>query len=742
MRVVDYKFANAPIPGGGFVTGLLFHRGENLLYARTDVGGAYRFDNRSGSWNSFMDSVDGISTELARPLSIALDDNPDSLYIACGERENGFLAISHNRGESFEMCSVPAHIHGNSRGRGMGERLAVSGSNVFFGSTDKGLLFSPDLGKTWQTLNVFGEKEITFVHKEDGFIVVGTSGEANSQNNVRGHSVYVSYNNGADFEPLDYTLDEYGEESSLKGFVGSHCDFDGRYLYITFSESGKMDGINFSLYACDSGSLANGAVMRFELKNGRLCKGEDITPFGEKCGFSGICTEGGVLVTSTVCNHRGDSIYLSADCGNSWKTIMHGLEVGEYDWNVPYMKPEYNNNGNLVHWINDIKINPHNLNQAFFTTGTGIFTTDNLLSETVLWRPSCNGIEETVHLNVYAPPSGKVRLIDIVGDLGGFAFEELDKPCENSFANEKGDRYITCLNADFPDNNPDYVVCTPRGNWVGRTKGGLILSKDNCRTWRRLDCPYGLSAYIDGLLKEIEKPNVNSGWTAVSADGKAIVWAVCDRVFMPIDGLCVTFDEGKSWEKCNIFDIDGNKISGTDRYLKPYSDRVNGAVFYGIGEMGRLYVSTDYGRNFYEIRSELPVFKNGRFDQIFRCHITAQYGKSGVLWIALGKDGLWKVTVNAEQRSAEFHRITAEFVSAAGIGKAADGSTCDTLFISGAVGGEYGFYRSFDEGKSWEKCGDSKHLFGRINAMCGDMRDFGRFYLATDGRGVIYADER
>lgn len=55
-------------------------------------------------------------------------------------------------------------------------------------------------------------------------------------------------------------------------------------------------------------------------------------------------------------------------------------------------------------------------------------------------------------------------MIDILGDLGGFAFTALDKPCGNSFADEDGNRYITCINADFSDENPDVLVVTPRGN--------------------------------------------------------------------------------------------------------------------------------------------------------------------------------------------------------------------------------------------------------------------------------------
>lgn len=50
----------------------------------------------------------------------------------------------------------------------------------------------------------------------------------------------------------------------------------------------------------------------------------------------------------------------------------------------------------------------------------------------------------------------------------------------------------------------------------------------------------GLSEFIDQKLDNIEKPNVDSGWTAISADGKRIMWAVAGGRGFSNKAVCYT----------------------------------------------------------------------------------------------------------------------------------------------------------------------------------------------------------
>ncbi len=755
MKKLTYEYKNCPVPGGGFVTGFLFHKkASDVLYCRTDIGGTYRYDFENNIWRSLIDHVCDDDSLECYPLSIALDDeNADTLFIACGDGKSGRLCISYDRGHTFTYKPIPCSIHGNFPGRATGERLLYKNGVMWFASQSEGLLKSSDMGDSWEKVQVSGDHNMTliWISDDNNTIIVGTNGGGDFDGKKRGHTLYIS-KNGKAFEKLTTPLAVADDRSAYHGFVPQRCTSDEKYLYITFAQSQNPAWGKENAYACDTGSLFDGRVVRYDLDTFTPC---DITPntdisdqnpdrrvFG---GFSGIDTKGGILVASTVCS-RPDEIYLSTDCGESWVCIMSGMKKGKIDFDsVSYMKPCYNGGGSLVHWMSDIKINPHNLDFMVMNTGTGVFCGNGLLKtaktlchENMLWQPFTQGIEETVHLNVYSLPSGDVKCIDIIGDLGGFAFCDLDKPCENSFADEKNDRYITCLNADFADCDPYYILATPRGNWTGKTKGGIILSKDQCKTWERLSYPYGITEKIDAICDNIQKPNVDSGWVALSCDKKRIIWAMSQMHSFISDCVVYSDDEGISWDKSTFFDENFSEISDSLK-IQIYADRQNPQRFFAFGETDA-FISTDKGKTFVKckIKGDIPPGFLG-----FRraCEIRLE-PNSSIIWAALGDRGLYRFEVEASCLVGK--KITNEGDTSKGIGfgKPNEDSGFVTLFTSGRRGGVYGFWRSDDYGESWILISDENQHFGTVISIAGDMREHSRFYIATGSRGLIYGQEK
>ena len=157
-----YSWHNVVIGGGGFVTGIIFHpRQKGLMYARTDVGGAYRWDDPAQRWIPLTDSFGMADVDLTGCESISVDPNdPQRVYLAAGIYSRGHAAIlrSDDQGNTFQRTDVPFKMGGNESGRFNGERLAVDpndGDILFFGSRRDGLWKSIDRGATWQRVDSF-----------------------------------------------------------------------------------------------------------------------------------------------------------------------------------------------------------------------------------------------------------------------------------------------------------------------------------------------------------------------------------------------------------------------------------------------------------------------------------------------------------------------------------------------------------------------------------------------------------
>src|SRR5205085_7868604 len=64
-----------------------------------------------------------------------------------------------------------------------------------------------------------------------------------------------------------------------------------------------------------------------------------------------------------------------------------------------------------------------------------------------------------------------------------------------------------------------------------------------------------------------------------------------------------------------------------------------------------------------------------------------------------------------------------------------------SVFAIARRGSLRAIFRSDDSGASWTRINDDAHQWGlRFRAIAGDPQRPGRVYLATDGRGLFYAD--
>src|SRR3982751_794985 len=162
-----YTWKNVRIDGGGFVPAVVFNPGEkNLIYARTDIGGAYRWNEAGQSWTPLLDWVGQDNWGYNGVLSIAPDPvDTNRVYAAVGmytndwDPNNGAILRSSDKGATWQITKLPFKNGGNMPGRGMGERLAVDpndNSHVYFAAEGgNGLWRSTDYGATWAKVTAF-----------------------------------------------------------------------------------------------------------------------------------------------------------------------------------------------------------------------------------------------------------------------------------------------------------------------------------------------------------------------------------------------------------------------------------------------------------------------------------------------------------------------------------------------------------------------------------------------------------
>jgi len=729
-RHPSYVWRNVEIVGGGFVPGIVFNRGErNLVYARTDIGGAYRRHERTRRWIPLLDSVGWDNWGHSGIVSLATDAvDPDRVYVAAGtytndwDPNNGAILRSRDRGTTWQAASLPFKLGGNMPARGIGERLAIdpNRNNILYLGVrgGHGLWRSTNFGASWSRVDSFPNPGTFVIDPNDpsgynsdnlGVLWVVFDERTGSRRRPT-QTIYVGV---ADKENILYRSTDAGRSfqrvpGQPTGYLPHKGVLDATtgYLFLATSDtSGPYDGSKGDVWRLDT---ATGAWT--------LVSPVPSTSPDDYFGYSGLTVDRqrpGTLMVATQISWWPDVIFFrSTDSGATWtrsweipswpdRVNRYDIDISEAPWLTWNATPGLPEQVPKLGWMTEsVEIDPFDSNRLLYGTGATIYGTRNLTDwdtgGTVHIAVTARGLEEVSVLDLISPPAG-AHLLSAVRDVGGFVHTDFRLA---------GKMYDTptisnTTSLDYAELRPSVIVRS------GNSSPYLGVSTDGGATW------------TPAATQPAETSE--GGTVAVSADGARLVWSP--------GGAAVhhSTDGGATW----------TASAGVPAGATVESDRVNPQRFYAYAG-GVFYASTDGGASFAATGAAgLPSQGNVRFK--------ALPGVEGDVWFAGGDEaggvyGLWHST----DGGGSFARLsTVEEADTIGFGKPAPRRRYPTLFSSARIRGVRGIFRSDDAGRSWVRINDDRHQYAWTGAaITGDPRVYGRVYIATNGRGIVYGDPR
>ena len=768
----SYTFKNVQIVGGGFVDGLYFHpKQQGLMYAKTDIGGAYRWNSAGGDtqWVPLLNFVGRFYSGFDQGVdSLAIDpSDPQRLYLAVGEYadsygQNGTILLSDNMGATFTPVQLPIKFGSNDIGRNIGERLVVdpnNGLHLYLATRLNGLYESKDRGGTWAQVASFpitgpssnpeDPEALVGVTFEDFVAGSGTAANGNTKTVYVGVAsptvgLYVSNDGGATFASVPNQPTGYYVNATSMDTVNG-------LLYLTY---GVNTTPNCSPNCDNAGPYGPnaGQVWKYALPTGTQPNGAwtNITP-PQTTPAGGAYSYGSVVVDP---NHPNvvmitllnkyypqplEDIFRSLDGGATWVNINTNI-VRDLSLSPWVAFGQTNASGSFAagpgNWSNHLAVDPFNSNHAMYGSGQTIWQTTDLGSadgaaaiSTVVnhanathWSIGALGLEETDVLDVVSPPSGPSHLLSAMGDLGGFTHTTLN---QSPPSQQLHPLFTSGTSVDFAQANP-LVVARVGSPAFAQTQAGAY-SLDGGITWTAF--PTQPAGVRNG-----------SGSIAVSADGATFVWVPSDA------GVPVSYstDHGTTWIAAT------GAPAQIDNYtqLTVMADRVNAKKFYVFNPQGAsgatpIYVSTDGAHTF------VPAAAPANYDVAMFVSPAAE----GDVWLT-SYNGLFHSTDSA----STFHAVAGTQVSYnLGFGAAAPGAAYPAIYMVGQQSADANctdgsnpatqftvastcMYRSVDGGGTFVRINDFAHQFGYINTLTGDPQVFGRVYLGTAGRGIVEGD--
>lgn len=716
-----YTWKSIAIGGGGYVTSLIVHpQDASLLYSRTDVGGAYRWDSTNQKWVQLLDefelspdyNVEGMCVEPS-------DTTKTKVYIATGYNTDGIVYRSASQGASgtWVDTGLPTGVEldGNGDYRWSGDRLIIDPhkpGRTYLGTRQDGVWVCSDINTS--SIGTPKWSQIPLTQIPAG---VGTGQTREGSNKI-----------GITFIAFDQSGGTNGSGFTNRIYVGVfgngvYKSTDGGTTWSamagspTFPIQGRVDPTVNKLYVTHTTGVSkwNGTAW------------SNITPGGLTTEFAGLDinpNSPSTLVVAERAGTFGNDIYFSTDGGTTWS----GTKLGTPTYTVPWWPTNWQASSLAGLRFAYSATTP---NKVWFSDWYGTWRTNDISAASPAWSTVEQGHEELVMHTIRAvSPTGTnaAKIYTGAADVGGLRHGNLDA---YPAAADKltGNQDMNSIDVFEGDNNVVYRVGNTRANTTG---GNGWRSGDGGTTWTAFD------PGSDAVLPD----TCRGGRIAISAtSGNLVVWLPFDnRPYTSTDGG-VNWTASSGITATNFFpnvwepsqNLASNKAT-TNRFYIYKPD-------FGFW---RSNTGSTAGASFSQVTGNgLPTFTSWSAGR--RYGIRTVPGQDGGVWICLDDgvtgSGVYKSTDSGTTFTRLSNVKSAEFL-AFGL-KATGSSSPATVYMFGQLTADTQnwLYRSTDMGSTWTKINDTAHTFGSgVKALEGDRKTYGRVYVGTAGRGSFYGD--
>lgn len=694
------------IGGGGWVVGMdISPAQKDLIYVRTDVSGAYRWDAGTASWKQVVTSA----SMPADWVGYGRYAGVDSIVGAPGDANVAYMAFtgqpyglatgqifrSTNRGDTWTATHFKdrgVKMEPNGEGRQEGERLAVDPINsnvVYFASIQDGLWLTENAGDTWTKVDAIPAGKAP--HGVNTIVFDPKSGAMKSASGSQRTSVaYVTVEEGGVFRTEDAGVTWKKISDGAVGDAGHPRDATlgpDRTYYVTYDN--------------EKGGL--GSVWKYSSDG----KWTDITPAtGQESGKDKpywAITVDPFDPQHVIAMIHGGKAFVSKDQGATWTYHLFKLESPKVSW---LGKQE-----NYFLSTGELSFDAYEKGKVWYAEGFGVWWARDLASVEIPWQAASEGIEEVCGNDIIAPPGGKP--VGAMWDVGVFRFSDV-----NSYTAQRSQPgFMSAWALDWCPKDPNFLVAVFRSHldFIPKAKSSGY-STDGGKTWSR----------FPAVEAGTQPADLDYGIIAVAADNPDhIVWCPSASK-LPY----FTTDRGATWKQSSLGGPNETGMASHYTSLKPLcADRVEADTFYFYTPQDGVFRSKDSGANFTKVGNPM----GNRWNAILK----STPGHAGDLWFAQAQGGGLSHSTDGGVTWTQIAGV--EAAENVGLGKAAQDGGYPTIFIAGVIGGARGIYRSVDQGAVWDKIGDYPvGVFDAIDAMDGDKDIFGQVYVCFSGSGFAY----